>query len=185
MEVKVEVGAAVEKCTWDRRPDVTCKWAGFVHSRSQVDSVTFNHPIELVMIEYSDRRWTGSRDTRLIRIFANVHGGFDTRNQPSSRAPLAKCYIHRLVPRQSASNKKAISTKSRAQYVRLNGGTALHSASSRVWACTARKPCCTLPCGSFCHVKLCFIHSVSSRSGKSSRACAPRDSLRFAAASVV
>mmetsp|Transcript_2203 Transcript_2203/g.5020 ORF Transcript_2203/g.5020 Transcript_2203/m.5020 type:complete len:239 (-) Transcript_2203:1267-1983(-) len=35
------------------------------------------------------------------------------------------------------------------------------------------------------HVRVCFIHALSSRSGKSSLECAPRDSLRFSAATMV
>ena len=50
---------------------------------------------------------------------------------------------------------------------------------------TGLYPRSTPLCGVFCQVKVCFIQLLSSRSGKSSLACAPRDSFLLAAAVAV
>lgn len=57
----------------------------------------------------------------------------------------------------------------------------MHSFSSSVCPTTALYDKSTSPWGFFWKDSVCFIQFLSSLSGKSSRACAPRDSLRAAA----
>jgi hypothetical protein len=61
----------------------------------------------------------------------------------------------------------------------------LHSASSKVPICTLLVPYPTFPPTPSCHVRLCTIHFSSFLSLWSSRACAPRLSVRVNAAALV